>query len=109
MLHQGGDRAGLRDVSTSVRTMPDGDNRDPGLPTAAPPTPRGIPPYPSPHPPPSPEALAVCPECGAAVSPRQFGLHLRRAHRVYQFRGVRRNRDDTLAALLGALFTTDPD
>jgi hypothetical protein len=68
-----------------------------------PPQPRGV------AAPTPPESLVVCPECGAAVAPRLFESHLRRAHQVYQFRGERRSLGDTLDALLGNLLAPRPD
>jgi hypothetical protein len=50
-----------------------------------------------------PEALLVCPECRRSFSPAAFETHLRQAHRIFQFRGVRRSFNDTFAALLDAL------
>jgi uncharacterized C2H2 Zn-finger protein len=74
--------------------MPDGDNSQARLlGTAAAP----------------PEALLVCPECRAAFRPLVFESHLRQAHHVYQFRGVRRSFNDTFAALLDALVLDRPD
>jgi hypothetical protein len=80
----------------AVAIMPDGDNtqarlRESG--TAAAP----------------PEALLVCPECRDSVPPSDFESHLRQAHQIYQFRGVRRSFNDTFAALLDALLHEHPD
>src|SRR5262249_32002574 len=50
-----------------------------------------------------PEALVVCPECRRSLLPFAFEAHLRQAHRIYQFRGVRRSFNDTFATLLDAL------
>jgi hypothetical protein len=49
------------------------------------------------------QALAVCPECQEAFPVSALDAHLRRAHRVYQHLGVRRSREDTVAALVDAL------
>jgi uncharacterized C2H2 Zn-finger protein len=76
--------------------MPDGDNsqaRPLGSATAAAP----------------PEALLVCPECRATFRPGVFESHLRQAHQIYQFRGVRRSFNDTFAALLDTLLHDPPD
>jgi hypothetical protein len=56
-----------------------------------------------------PEALLVCPECSTSLLPSAFETHLRQAHRVHQFRGVRRSFNDTFAALLDALVAEPPD
>jgi hypothetical protein len=56
-----------------------------------------------------PEALLVCPECRGSFRPGAFETHLRQAHRIYQFRGVRRSFNDTFAALLDALLLDRPD
>jgi hypothetical protein len=55
------------------------------------------------------ERPVACPECGAAVTQRELPGHLRRVHRVYEFRGVRRSLGDTLTALLSAVGGTSPD
>jgi hypothetical protein len=59
-------------------------------------------------PPATPQALAVCPECDGAFPLSAIDAHLRRAHRVYQFLGIRRSREDTVAALVAALLTSHP-
>ena len=56
-----------------------------------------------------PEALVVCPECRRSLPPAAFEAHLRQAHRIYQFRGVRRSFNDTFATLLDALIGVRPD
>jgi hypothetical protein len=56
-----------------------------------------------------PEVLLVCPECRATFRATAFETHLRQAHRIYQFRGVRRSFNDTFAALLDALVADRPD
>src|SRR5262245_51974878 len=71
--------------------MAAGDSPQPSIPAAPPPAPPGVAEGP---------AVVRCPECSAAVADAQLENHLRRAHRVYQFRGVRRNLNDTLAVLL---------
>ena len=56
-----------------------------------------------------PEALLVCPECRSPFRPSAFEAHLRQAHHIYQFRGIRRSFNDTFAALLDALIRERPD
>ncbi len=56
-----------------------------------------------------PEALVVCSECRASFRPGAYETHLRQAHRIYQFRGIRRSYGDTFAALLEALGGDRPD
>ncbi|MBX9680434.1 MAG: hypothetical protein K2X38_16875 [Gemmataceae bacterium] len=45
-----------------------------------------------------------CPECAARVPAGEFETHLRQAHQVFQFRGVRRSYAATREAMLDALF-----
>jgi hypothetical protein len=75
--------------------MADGDKRERGLVGSAVAVP--------------PEALVVCPECRASLIPSAFEAHLRQAHRIFQFRGVRRSFADTLAALIDAISGYSPD
>jgi hypothetical protein len=56
-----------------------------------------------------PEALLVCPECRTTIPPSAFESHLRQIHNIFQFRGVRRSFNDTLAVLLDALVLGRPD
>jgi hypothetical protein len=55
------------------------------------------------------ERPAVCDECGERMPAGRLEAHLRRAHRVFQFRGVRRSLQETLAFLLGAVYGANPD
>jgi hypothetical protein len=55
------------------------------------------------------ERPVVCSECGSRVKQADHDLHLRRAHRIYEFRGKRRSLQQTLHALLEALCTDSPD
>jgi hypothetical protein len=71
--------------------MPDGDKSQPRPAAAA-----AAPAVPA-------EALLVCPECRRSFRPAAFETHLRQAHRIFQFRGVRRSFNDTFATLLDAL------
>jgi hypothetical protein len=50
-----------------------------------------------------------CPECPARVRGKDIETHLRRAHGIFQFRGVRRSYNETRDALLDAICTTTPD
>jgi hypothetical protein len=50
-----------------------------------------------------------CPECGTAVLSDQVDLHLRQSHGLFQFRGVRRRREETIVALLQAICNSKPD
>ena len=68
--------------------MPDGDQHDPRE---------------------NPEALLVCPECAAPLAAGAYEAHLRQAHRLYFFRGVRRPYNDALALLLNLLAGPEPD
>ena len=68
--------------------MPDGDKQDP----------QG-----------TPEALLVCPECAASLTAAAYESHLRQAHRLYFFRGVRRPYKDALALLLNLVAGPEPD
>jgi hypothetical protein len=55
------------------------------------------------------ERLVVCEECGARVRSRDREVHLRRAHGIHEFRGVRRGYLETRAALLDAGSAGRPD
>ncbi len=55
------------------------------------------------------ERLVVCTECDANVRSRDLELHLRRAHQVFQFRGVRKTYVETRSAILKAVCTTPTD
>ncbi|MCS7046614.1 MAG: hypothetical protein NZO58_09685, partial [Gemmataceae bacterium] len=50
-----------------------------------------------------------CPECPAQVRAADLELHLRRAHKVFQFRGVRRSYSETRDYLLNCLCGGRPD
>ncbi len=73
--------------------MPDGDKHDPQSLIAAAP----------------PEVLLVCPECGAPLAAAVYEAHLRQAHRLHFFRGIRRTYTETLAQLLNLLAAPSPD
>ncbi|HZY84359.1 MAG TPA: hypothetical protein VFE78_05985, partial [Gemmataceae bacterium] len=86
--------------------MPDGDNQSPRPPakvarplryrvTEIEPATEGAP--------------AICPECQAVVPADALESHLRTVHRIYEFRGVRRTYNETLAVLLNALIGARPD
>jgi len=49
------------------------------------------------------ERLVVCSECKANVQMRDLEIHLRRAHRIYQFRGVRNTYVDVRESMLRAI------
>jgi hypothetical protein len=55
------------------------------------------------------ERPVACPECDSAVPQEDLDEHLRHSHRVYQFRGVRRPLQETIAALLAAVCDPKPD
>ncbi len=55
------------------------------------------------------ERPVVCKECGKAVHQADYETHLRRAHRVYEFRGKRGSQQQTVKALLEALCGNRPD
>jgi hypothetical protein len=55
------------------------------------------------------ERPVPCPQCQQPVVMAELETHLRRAHRLYQFRGAQRSPQDTIAALLSALCGTSPD
>jgi hypothetical protein len=69
----------------------------------------------------SPEAIAACAarlredrivncaECGARVRSKDIETHLRRAHGIFEFRGVRRTFEETREVLLRAVCATPPD
>jgi hypothetical protein len=50
-----------------------------------------------------------CPECPARVPGKHLEIHLRRAHGIFQFRGVRRGYNETRDALLEAVCGPRPD
>ena len=50
-----------------------------------------------------------CPECAARVPAGELETHLRQAHQVFQFRGVRRSYAATREAMLDALFASSFD
>jgi hypothetical protein len=57
------------------------------------------------------ERPVACPDCGAAVPQNQLESHLRREHRVHQFRGVRRSLPDTFGVLFACVCggSADPE
>ena len=55
-----------------------------------------------------PEALIVCSICRQALAVSAFEEHLRQAHQLFTFRGVRRSLPDTLEAILDDLITPQP-
>jgi hypothetical protein len=55
------------------------------------------------------EQPTPCPECQALLPAGQLEEHLRRLHHLYQFRGVRRPRSETLAFLLQIVVSPRPD
>jgi hypothetical protein len=55
------------------------------------------------------ERPVACPECGTAVPGSQLDVHLRQAHHIYEFRGVRRSQHETTAVLLAATCAPIPD
>jgi hypothetical protein len=55
------------------------------------------------------EQPIACPECVAVVSQGELESHLRRVHRVYQFRGVRQPLAQTIALLFSAVCGPKPD
>jgi hypothetical protein len=55
------------------------------------------------------ERPVACPECSAAVPGSQLETHLRQAHHIYQFRGVRRSQHETIAILLRAICDAKPE
>jgi hypothetical protein len=57
----------------------------------------------------SPLPAVRCPECQLSFTADSLDTHLRRAHRIYQFRGVRRTLNDTLTALTAATVRSRPD
>jgi hypothetical protein len=57
----------------------------------------------SPQPPPASDNVLVCPECAGRFSPDDIDTHLRRIHRIYRFRGVRRSLPDTFSTLVNLL------
>ncbi len=55
------------------------------------------------------EKLVPCPECKAEVRRMDLEFHLRRAHRVFEFRGERREYAETRQAILKAVCASPPD
>jgi hypothetical protein len=55
------------------------------------------------------ERPVECPQCHGAVALADLATHLRRAHKIYLFRGARRSLQDTLATLLAAVCGSSPD
>jgi hypothetical protein len=55
------------------------------------------------------ERLVVCPECQSEVQTKDLELHLRRAHQIFQFRGVRKTYVDVREAMLRAVGTPPVD
>ena len=55
------------------------------------------------------ERLVVCEECRSEVQAKDIDLHMRRAHEIYQFRGLRLTYAETRTAILGAICTPPPD
>jgi serine/threonine protein kinase len=55
------------------------------------------------------ELPIACPECPARVPAKDLEIHLRRAHGIFEFRGVRRGYNETRDALLEAVCGPRPD
>ena len=55
------------------------------------------------------ERPVVCPECQSDVQTKDLELHLRRAHRIFQFRGARKTYVDVREAMLRAIGTLPAD
>ncbi|HLJ98157.1 MAG TPA: hypothetical protein VKU02_33665 [Gemmataceae bacterium] len=55
------------------------------------------------------EQAVTCPECSVAVPHDQLEIHLRRAHRIYQYQGVRRPLPETIALLFSGIGAAQPD
>ena len=55
------------------------------------------------------ERHVVCSECRSEVQARDLELHLRRAHQIFEFRGVRKTYAETREAVLRAVCTPPPD
>jgi hypothetical protein len=55
------------------------------------------------------ERPVACARCGGMVATANLETHLRRAHRIYQFRGVERSLADTWTALASAVCGSTPD
>lgn len=49
------------------------------------------------------ERPVACPQCGQAVPGQLLTMHLRQAHQIYEFRGVRRSLGDTARVLVEAI------
>jgi hypothetical protein len=56
----------------------------------------------------APEALLVCPICQHGLVAADYETHLRRVHRLFGYRGVRRSFDDTVEAMLDDLLKLPP-
>jgi hypothetical protein len=56
----------------------------------------------------APEALIVCPICQAGLAVTEYEIHLRQAHGLCAYRGVRRSFDDTVEAMLDDLLRIPP-
>jgi hypothetical protein len=54
------------------------------------------------------ERPVVCSECGKPVAQAGYEAHLRQAHQLYEFGGVRRALQDTLGLLLEAMCSASP-
>ena len=56
------------------------------------------------------ERLVACSACGAQIRSKDIEAHLRRAHNIYEFRGVQRSLEETRWVLLNAVcgVPTDP-
>lgn len=55
------------------------------------------------------ERLVTCSECKSEVQMRDFELHLRRAHQIFQFRGTRKSYVDIRELMLKAVCTSPAD
>jgi hypothetical protein len=55
------------------------------------------------------EKVIECPACRIAVVAAELEAHLRQAHGLYQFRGMRRSLDDTFQALVACVCSPSPD
>ncbi len=55
------------------------------------------------------ERPVACPECGTAIAQDDLDDHLRQAHRLYEFHGVRRALAETVAAMQEALCRRVPE
>jgi hypothetical protein len=55
------------------------------------------------------EQSVGCTECTAAIPRDQMEGHLRRAHRIFEFRGIRQSLPESIASLLAAVCGASPD